>query len=117
MEEIRFKKCAKCGMELPTSNFCKQTKSRDGLHSYCKECNKRLAKASYHKNKEQKNAMEALNHTVQVQNASGVTMTKVYAHAELAKFTPRQLMEELKARGFRWEYMLEPQRKIMFDKI
>ena len=28
-----------------------------------------------------------------------------------------ELMEELKARGFRWEYMLEPQKKIFYDKI
>lgn len=42
---------------------------------------------------------------------------KVYSNADLARFTPRQLMEELKARGFRWDYMLEPQRKIFFDKI
>lgn len=44
-------------------------------------------------------------------------LIKVYAHPELAKFHPRQLMEELKARGWRWEYMLEPQKKIYFDKI
>lgn len=45
------------------------------------------------------------------------SMHKVYAYPGLAKFTPRQLMEELKARGFRWEYIIEPQRRIMFDKI
>lgn len=45
------------------------------------------------------------------------TEAKVSAHPELAKFTPRQLMEELKSRGFKWEYMLEPVRKIMFEKI
>ena len=44
-------------------------------------------------------------------------MIKVYSNAELAKFSPRQLMEELKARGFKWDYMLEPQRKIYFEKI
>jgi hypothetical protein len=44
-------------------------------------------------------------------------MRKVYTNSELSKFTPRALMAELKARGFRWEYMLEPQKKIMYDKI
>lgn len=42
---------------------------------------------------------------------------KVYAHPDLARFNHRQLMEELKARGFKWDYMIEPQRKIYFDKI
>mgnify|MGYP003478770073 FL=1 len=45
------------------------------------------------------------------------TMAKVYTNPELAKFTPREMMAELKARGFKWEYMLEPQRKVYFDKI
>ena len=45
------------------------------------------------------------------------TMAKVYTNPELAKFTPREMMAELKVRGFRWEYMLEPQRKVYFDKI
>jgi predicted HTH domain antitoxin len=44
-------------------------------------------------------------------------MIKIYSNVELAKFSPRQLMEELKARGFRWDYMLEPQKKIYFEKI
>ena len=44
-------------------------------------------------------------------------MAKVYTNPELAKFTPREMMAELKARGFKWEYMLEPQRKVYFDKI
>lgn len=44
-------------------------------------------------------------------------LLKVYSSPELAKFTPRQLMHELKARGYKWEYVLEPQMKVMYDKI
>ena len=67
--------------------------------------------------------MEKLNHEDKVEtekiviDAQEHTMAKVHTNAELAKFTPRQLMAELKARGYRWEYMLEPQRRIMYDKI
>lgn len=39
------------------------------------------------------------------------------SNPDLEKFTPRQLMEELKSRGFTWDYMLEPQKKIFFNKI
>ena len=39
------------------------------------------------------------------------------SESELSQYTPRQLMEELKRRGFTWDYMLEPQRKIYFNKI
>lgn len=34
------KKCTKCGEDKPASLFYKQTKSKDGLHSYCKPCDK-----------------------------------------------------------------------------
>ena len=65
-----------------------------------------------------KNAYErAKKTTIKAEAKITASMHKVYAHPELAKFTPRQLMEELKSRGFKWEYMLEPQRKIMFEKI
>lgn len=36
--------------------------------------------------------------------------------SELSKFTPRQLMEELKRRGFKWDSMYYTQ-YVSFDKI
>jgi hypothetical protein len=57
---------------------------------------------------------KAQSDSVVVENSN---LIKVYTNPDLAQFTPRQLMQELKARGFKWEYMLEPQRKVMFDKI
>jgi hypothetical protein len=44
-------------------------------------------------------------------------LLKVFTNPELAKFSPRDLMTEIKARGFKWEYMLEPQKKIMYEKL
>lgn len=38
MEET--KTCSKCGKELPISEFYKNKNKKDGLSSYCKECNK-----------------------------------------------------------------------------
>lgn len=103
MEEINVpttKVCTKCGRELPLSEFNKSKKSNDGLQSYCKECQSEYNRANNRKKKEEEHKM-----------------LPVYTNPELAKYHPRELMAELKARGFTWEYMLEPQRKIMFNKI
>ena len=39
-----IKKCAKCGIISLKSNFHKNTKSKDGLHSYCIPCRKEYGK-------------------------------------------------------------------------
>lgn len=97
--------CTKCGRELPREMFFKSTNSKDGLQSHCKDC-KRAYASEYNKRKKSKQIDELNSH-----------LLPIYTNPELAKFHPRELMIELKARGSRWEYMLEPQRKIMFDKL
>jgi hypothetical protein len=42
---MNSKICARCGVEKPVSEFHKNSRSRDGLHSYCKTCNKEKAAA------------------------------------------------------------------------
>ena len=110
---METKICKKCGRELSVDMFHKKSTSKDGLQHYCKECHNESTKKSYHKRKMKRNVLDNVE-TIKVGTSDA---TKVYSNPELARFTPRQLMEELKARGFRWEYMLEPQRKIMYDKI
>jgi len=44
MEEIKTKKCAKCGAIKPLEDFPKLAKSPDGRNSYCKECQKAYTK-------------------------------------------------------------------------
>ena len=39
-----MKLCKRCNIEKPIECFCKQTKSKDGYHSWCKECNKQYKK-------------------------------------------------------------------------
>ena len=39
-----FKKCSKCGRELPASEFWKNASTEDGLQTYCKECGNVYAK-------------------------------------------------------------------------
>jgi 5-methylcytosine-specific restriction endonuclease McrA len=35
---MQFKRCTKCGQEVPVSQFSKRARSRDGLRSECKTC-------------------------------------------------------------------------------
>lgn len=77
-----FKKCSKCGRELPASEFWKNASTEDGLQTYCKECGNVYAK----KRKE---------------NSGG--LKKIYSNPELARFSPRELIAELKARGYTGE--------------
>ena len=93
------KVCTKCGRELPVSAFNKCSASKDGYQSRCKDCH------NQYQNEQRRLKRDANK------------LDKVYTNPELAQFTPRQLMAELKARGFTWDYMLEPQRKINFNKI
>jgi hypothetical protein len=42
---MNTKTCVKCKQEKPVLEFHKNSRSADGLHSYCKECNKAQALA------------------------------------------------------------------------
>lgn len=103
-----MKKCSRCGRELSEDQFNKCSSTSDGLQHRCKDCSRQANRESYLKKK----GLFSFDHVDKVQH-----LTKVYSKPELSKFSPRELMAELKARGFRWEYMLEPQKKIMFNKI
>lgn len=112
------KRCYKCGQIKPISDFNKNKKSKDGLQSECRECHAETMR-KYHLKKAEE--IKAISATIKEKETESKVqeskMIKVYSNVELAKFSPRQLMEELKARGFKWDYMLEPQRKIYFEKI
>lgn len=115
-EQSATKLCKKCGRTLPLSAFNKNSKSKDGLQYECRECHAEVMKR-YHIKKAEELKKTGMVQYTDMAHTTEHKLIKVYAHPELAKFHPRQLMEELKARGWRWEYMLEPQKKIYFDKI
>ena len=117
-QDVSMKVCSKCGRKLPVSEFYAKKKSKDGFQNYCKECQNEVNKSRYAEMKKVKYACaDKVVTETKVVDTNEHLMTKVYSDPELSKFTPRQLMAELKARGFRWEYMLEPQRKVYFNKI
>lgn len=73
--EIKTKKCSKCKRELPLDKFSKNNSKKDGLQCQCRDC----------------------------MSVKTKKMKKVFTNTELVKFTPRQLMDELKARGYEGE--------------
>mgnify|MGYP001057383539 CR=1 FL=1 len=81
----KLKKCSKCGRELPVSEFWKNASTEDGLQTYCKECGN-----VYARNRKKT-------------PGGGGNLKKIYSNPELAKFSPRELIAELKARGYTGE--------------
>lgn len=79
---MEIKICKKCGKELSIDNFYKDRTTKDGFGFYCKACIK-----SYNASKKA--------------DTGGGKYTKVYTNPELAKFKPRELIDELKARGYK----------------
>lgn len=82
----KTKKCAFCGKELPVENFGKSTASIDGLYCYCKECARAKSRETYAKRRQQ--AKEVVTSAVRTINV------------ELQRFTPRELIAELRSRGY-----------------
>lgn len=74
------KKCSHCKRILPVTEFYKNASKPDGFSSFCKECQNETQKKSQKKRDFHKGG-----------------------NPDLALFTPRQLIEELKARGYTGE--------------
>lgn len=100
MEEMKTKVCAKCGRDLPINLFNKKASSKDGLQDYCKECQGAYMRERY---KSEKRISKKLR--------------PVYTNPELSKFQPRDLLAELKARGYEWEKMYAPRQEVLYSKV
>lgn len=95
MEEIKTKVCRKCGRELPAESFFKNHTCKDGVDTICKECKTAYQKEWQKKNRERKKARK-----IEEERIAFESKYKIYTCKELAPFTPRELMLELKARGY-----------------
>lgn len=95
MEEIKTKVCSKCGRELPIENFYINKSLKGGHDNTCKECKLIYYKEWAKKNREKKKARKIEEERIAFENKY-----KIYTCKELAPFTPRELMLELKARGY-----------------
>lgn len=106
---METKVCNHCGRELTLDNFYKSSNTHDGLQGTCKMCHRESARKSYAKRKTEKSVVDKI--------VSEGSLCKVYAHPELASFSTRKLLEELKARGYTWEKMFAPRQEIDYRKI
>lgn len=88
MEEIKTKKCSRCGRELPVTMFRRQSKAPDGLQYYCKECQAAAAA---------KKTPKEISKSIFVPSSA----KKIWHLESLASISNRDLIEELKARGFK----------------
>lgn len=98
---METKVCSKCGRELPTSEFYRHPRTSDGLHSYCKVCAVKTVMESRRK-RAQSGKAEAKE-----QKPVEHPKHKVYTNPVLTPFTPRELMLELKARGYEGELVFK----------
>lgn len=73
---METKKCTICGSELPVSEFAHHPKAADGL---CNACNKCRSKKTRKPRKS----------------------TLIVGNPDLASFKPRDLIEELRMRGYK----------------
>lgn len=95
---METKICRKCGRELPIENFYTNKSLKGGHDNCCKECKSAYSKEWQKKNREKKKAQKIENERIEFEKKY-----KVYTNRELAKFKPRELMLELKARGYEGE--------------
>lgn len=77
---METKICRVCGEEKPISDFPKYSRSTDGYDTRCKCCVNARQKANYHARK---------------------ITPKGGGNPALADFTPRELIEELRTRGYK----------------
>lgn len=92
---VQTKVCKKCGKELPTTEFYPNHKAKDGLQYYCKEC------------------IKAYNKTRMTAQSKAMSMVE----KGLSAYTPRELMEELKRRGYTGVLEYTETHKIDITKI
>lgn len=95
---METKVCKKCGRELPLENFYVNKSLKGGHDNTCKECKNTYAKEWQKKNREKKMAQKIEEERIEFEKKY-----KIYTNKDLAKFTPRELMLELKARGYEGE--------------
>ena len=94
--------CRKCGRELSTENFFKNHTCKDGIDTICKDCKNEYQREWQKKNREKKNARKVEEERIEFEKKY-----KIYTNKDLAMFTPRELMLELKARGYVGELLYE----------
>lgn len=87
-----MKICKKCGRELPLEAFGNLSTSPDGKYDRCKECVNKQQRDDYARRKAKEQGI-----STETPMGGGIDALKI--------FTPRQLLKELKSRGYVWTGM------------
>lgn len=122
MEEIKTKRCSHCGKELPVSMFHRSSNSSDGYQSWCKPCINEDARNRTARKRAEKAAAQHAANLVPADSCTFTTVDgKTYNKVEpklktLEEYTPRELLVELKRRGYIWSDMFVKQ-SIDWSKI
>lgn len=120
---VAMKTCLRCGRILPVTNFHTNAKAHDGLQPYCKECKreydrsrKEVLKAKQEEAKKELARMASNTDTIKLKD--GTVLRKVVKDFgnPLEQFTSRELLAEIKRRGYKWEKITIVQ-EIDFNKI
>lgn len=89
---MKTKICVCCGKVLPIDEFGRNKQSSDGRMVTCKECTNKRYRENYRK---RKGEMARAGAELKKENDE--------RKSELAKFHARELLEELKSRGYSGE--------------
>lgn len=98
-----MKICKKCGRELTLEAFGKSSRNADGLQDYCKECVNKQQRDDYARRKAKEQGI-----STETPMGGGIDALKI--------FTPRQLLKELKSRGYVWTGMYV-RREVPYESI
>lgn len=102
---METKVCRICGEGKPIEEFGRNSQYHDGRDTRCKKCRNAYVAKRCH---DRKAIMGGGNFNI-------VDSSNEQKVNPLAQFTPRQLMKELKNRGFVWEWMDVKQRSYYKD--
>lgn len=92
------KYCNKCKSILPIEEFYSNKSKSDGLSTYCKKRTKEIQSGRYHNGEKQ---LESKPKVIPIDKAGELNL-KVKT---LKDYSPRELLCELKERGYIWEKM------------
>lgn len=102
---METKVCSVCGKELPIEKFGIRRNEEGGHCRWCKDCENKMQRERYKRRTAKKQEHEA-----------GLTHKNTSVNSAFEGVSSRELLKELKNRGYVWTDMQLVQR-VSFDKI
>lgn len=108
-EAPKTKHCSKCGRDLPLDAFGKKSNTKDGLQTWCKECQKASTLAARERRKNAQNKPQIEQKPGKIEHKPGEIEHAPAPAASTAKpkrnylhyVSDEQLVAELKRRGYK----------------